>query len=48
MLLLSPGLLAVHVRPKQLHTASDGRNMFNDVTGRRVFSMAKGVIQNVT
>lgn len=28
LLLLSPGSLAVHVRPKQLHTASDGRNMF--------------------
>lgn len=33
LLLLSPGLLAVHVRPEQLHTASDGRNMFGDVTG---------------
>lgn len=28
LLLLSAGLLAVHVRPEQLHTASDGRNMF--------------------
>lgn len=27
-LLLSSGLLALHVRPKQLHAASDGRNMF--------------------
>lgn len=33
LLLLSPGLLALHVRPEQLHTASDGRNMFSDVTG---------------